>query len=110
MPCRDDIDDVLKGISQLSVLDDVVEYLASTIEEVTDWSSPAPLTDALSDMLVGYGAAADEDEAAAICIDIHTQLQKSGIAEQNVQKIKKLGETVNLKARVEQQTEQRKTV
>jgi hypothetical protein len=56
-----------------------------------------------------YGVCGDEDEAATICGQIHDRLKKS-MAPTAKPEIKKLGETVNMKARVEQQNEHRKTV
>jgi hypothetical protein len=56
MPSRDEIDEVVRQIEQVSLLgeEDVIQYLGSVIEEVKDWDTPQPLTDALGDILVGY--------------------------------------------------------
>lgn len=56
MPSRQDIDDVLKNMEALKLVgeDDVLDYLGSVVDDVSDWSTPHPLTEALADMLLGY--------------------------------------------------------
>lgn len=57
-----------------------------------------------------YGVADTEEGAASICQEIHAKLKVGAPADAPKQEFKKLEQAVNLKAKVEEQTEQRRTV
>lgn len=56
MLSRVEIDEVIRQIEQVSLLgeEDVIQYLGSVVEEVMEWDTPQPLTEALGDILIGY--------------------------------------------------------
>ena len=58
---------------------DILDYVTGTVEQCVDDgdTSAEALTDALSDLLISYELAPDEDAASAICVSLSEQLSGS---------------------------------
>ena len=71
------VEALAEAVPQLE--EDMREYVGSAVEECIDgWSGEEDLIEALSDLLIGYGCAEEEEEAAELCRGIAEVLRQKG--------------------------------
>lgn len=63
-----------------SLEEDLREYVGSVVEECVDgWSGEEDLVEALSDLLIGYGVAEEEEDVIVLCGGITCILREKGL-------------------------------